>query len=118
MVLWYGCILAEDGGWCAMMIIVNHPLRLDWLVWMMVMWVLVFVEDPIEMERLADALPVEQAASRWIVSTDPAEHIEHIRPYLDLGFTHLVFHAPGTDQERFLRLYGAEVLPRLRELAY
>src|SRR6476620_6689615 len=32
------------------------------------------VEDPIEMQRLADALPVEQAASRWIVSTDPEEH--------------------------------------------
>jgi coenzyme F420-dependent glucose-6-phosphate dehydrogenase len=75
------------------------------------------VEDPIEMERLADALPVEQAASRWIVSTDPDEHIEHIKPYLDLGFTHLVFHAPGTDQERFLRLYGEEVLPRLRRLS-
>ena len=44
MVLLYGCILAEDGGWCAMMIIVNHPLLLDWLVWMMVMWVLVFGE--------------------------------------------------------------------------
>jgi coenzyme F420-dependent glucose-6-phosphate dehydrogenase len=76
------------------------------------------VEDPIEMERLADALPVEQAASRWIVSTDPEEHIEKIKPYLDLGFTHLVFHAPGTDQERFLRLYGKEVLPRLREMGY
>jgi coenzyme F420-dependent glucose-6-phosphate dehydrogenase len=74
------------------------------------------VEDPIEMERLADALPVEQAASRWIVSTDPDEHISHIKPYLDLGFTHLVFHAPGTDQERFLRLYGEEVLPKLREI--
>lgn len=75
------------------------------------------VEDPIEMERLADALPVEQAASRWIVSTDPEEHIERIKPYLDLGFTHLVFHSPRTDQERFLRLYGEEVLPRLRELS-
>ena len=74
------------------------------------------VEDPIEMERLADALPVEQAASRWIVSTDPEEHISRIKPYLDLGFTHLVFHGPGTDQERFLRLYGEEVLPRLREM--
>lgn len=74
------------------------------------------VEDPIEMERLADELPVEQAASRWIVSTDPAEHIARIKPYLDLGFTHLVFHAPGPDQERFLRLYGQEVLPRLREM--
>ncbi len=73
------------------------------------------VEDPIEMERLADELPVEQAASRWIVSTDADEHIERIKPYLDLGFTHLVFHAPGPDQERFLRLYSQEVLPKLRE---
>jgi coenzyme F420-dependent glucose-6-phosphate dehydrogenase len=75
------------------------------------------VEDPIEMEKLADALPVERAASRWIVSADPDEQVEKIRPYLDLGFTHLVFHAPGPDQERFLRLYAQEVLPRLRALA-
>jgi coenzyme F420-dependent glucose-6-phosphate dehydrogenase len=74
------------------------------------------VEDPIEMERLADALPVERAASRWIVSTDPDEHVEKIKVYLDYGFNHLVFHAPGPDQERFLRLYAKEVLPRLRAL--
>ena len=73
------------------------------------------VEDPIEMEKLADALPVERAASRWIVSDDPDEHIERIAPYIELGFTHLVFHAPGPDQERFLRLYAKEVLPRLRK---
>ncbi len=74
------------------------------------------VEDPIEMQRLADELPVEQAASRWIVSTDPDEHVEKIRHYVDLGFRHLVFHAPGPDQARFLELYGSEVLPRLRAL--
>ncbi|MGI8417613.1 MAG: LLM class flavin-dependent oxidoreductase, partial [Nakamurella sp.] len=74
------------------------------------------VEDPIEMQRLADALPVERAASRWIVSTDPDEHVEKIKTYLDLGFNHLVFHAPGADQPRFLELYGEEVLPRLRRL--
>ncbi len=74
------------------------------------------VEDPIEMQRLADELPVEQAATRWIVSTDPDEHVEKIRHYLDLGFKHLVFHAPGPDQAKFLELYGSEVLPRLRAL--
>ena len=73
------------------------------------------VEDPVEMERLADALPVERAASRWIVSTDPDEHVEKIGHYVDLGFRHLVFHAPGPDQERFLQLYGEQVLPRLRK---
>jgi len=72
------------------------------------------VEDPIEMERLASTLSVTQAATRWIVSTDPDEHVERIAPYVELGFRHLVFHAPGHDQERFLRLYGKDVLPRLR----
>ena len=66
------------------------------------------------MERLADSLPLERAASRWIVSTDPDEHIEKIRPYIDLGFRHLIFHAPGPDQERFIRLYAETVLPKLR----
>ncbi|HET6593769.1 MAG TPA: glucose-6-phosphate dehydrogenase (coenzyme-F420) [Xanthomonadales bacterium] len=73
------------------------------------------VEDPMEMEKLADALPTERAARRWIVSTDPDEHIARIEPYLELGFNHLVFHAPGPDQERFLRLYAREVMPRLRK---
>ena len=72
------------------------------------------VEDPIEMERLADALPVERAASRWIVSSDPDEHVERLAETVALGFTHLVFHAPGPDQRRFLDLYAKDVLPRLR----
>jgi len=74
------------------------------------------VEDPVEMQRLADELSVEQTAKRFIVSTDPDEHVAAIKTYLDLGFTHLVFHAPGPDQEKFLRLYGEEILPRLRSL--
>jgi coenzyme F420-dependent glucose-6-phosphate dehydrogenase len=72
------------------------------------------VEDPMEMERLADALPVERTSSRFIVSTDPDEHVEKIQSYIDLGFNHLVFHAPGPDQGRFLEVYGTEILPRLR----
>jgi coenzyme F420-dependent glucose-6-phosphate dehydrogenase len=74
------------------------------------------VEDPVEMQRLADELTVEQTARRFIVSTDPDEHVEKIKTYIDLGFNHLVFHAPGPDQAKFLKLYGAEILPRLRSL--
>jgi coenzyme F420-dependent glucose-6-phosphate dehydrogenase len=73
------------------------------------------VEDPREMERLAAELPLEKAAGRWLVSSDPDEHIEQIRPYVELGFRHLVFHAPGNDQGRFLELYSKEIMPRLRD---
>ncbi len=72
------------------------------------------VEDPLEMEKLADALPVDRAASRWIVSSDPAEAVEKIGRYIELGFNHLVFHAPGPDQARFLKLFGEQIAPRLR----
>lgn len=73
------------------------------------------VEDPVEMQRLADALPVERAASRWIVGDDPAEHVQRLQGYADMGFTHMVFHFPGPDQDRALRLYAEQVLPLLRQ---
>lgn len=75
------------------------------------------VEDPLEMEKLAAALPIERVAKRWIVSSDPEEHVAAVKQYIDLGFDHLVFHAPGEDQARFIKTYAAEILPRLRKLA-
>ncbi len=75
------------------------------------------VEDPIEMQRRADALSVDRTVTRWIVSSDPEEHAAKVTEYLDMGFKHLVFHAPGPDQERFLRLYSERILPELRNRA-
>jgi len=71
------------------------------------------VEDPIEMERLADANR-DRASSRFIVSDDPDEVVERIRPYVELGFDELIFHAPGNDQARFLEQFTRDVLPRLQ----
>ena len=71
------------------------------------------VHNPKEMEERAAG--VANPESRWLVSDDPEEHLAQIAPYLDLGFTHLVCHAPGDDQARFLRLYAEQILPRLRE---
>jgi coenzyme F420-dependent glucose-6-phosphate dehydrogenase len=72
------------------------------------------IHDPREMERRAEEV-ADEAHRRWLVSNDPEEHLEQIRPYIELGFTHLVFHAPGNDQSRFLQLYAREILPRIRQ---
>lgn len=74
------------------------------------------LDDPLEIERAADELSIEQVASRWIVSADPDEVLEKVRPYVDAGFTHLVFHAPGQDQDRFLAQFTEHLLPALRAL--
>jgi coenzyme F420-dependent glucose-6-phosphate dehydrogenase len=74
------------------------------------------VDSAEEMERLADELPIEQVAKRWIVASDPDEAVAQIKPYLDAGLNHLVFHGPGHDQERFLTQFTSDVMPKLRAL--
>ncbi|WP_127794828.1 glucose-6-phosphate dehydrogenase (coenzyme-F420) [Agromyces sp. LHK192] len=75
------------------------------------------ITDPVEMERAADALPIDQIAKRWIVGTDPDEVVDRIGQYVDWGFNHLVFHAPGHDQRRFMELFERDLAPRLRARA-
>ena len=71
------------------------------------------VDDPREMERLAkEAEPY--AHKRWLVSSDPDEHVEQIAPYIGYGFNHLVFHFPGNAQASAVARYGEVILPRLR----
>lgn len=72
------------------------------------------VEDPVEMERLADNA-IDRAHTRFIVSDDPHEVVAKIQPYIDLGFTELVFHFPGNDQRRYLDEFAADVAPLLRK---
>jgi coenzyme F420-dependent glucose-6-phosphate dehydrogenase len=74
------------------------------------------IHDPIEMEKAANALPIEQVAKRWIVASDPDEAVAKVKDYVDWGLNHLVFHAPGHDQRRFLELFQKDLEPRLRRL--
>jgi coenzyme F420-dependent glucose-6-phosphate dehydrogenase len=68
------------------------------------------IYDPRELEAR-----VEDPERRWLISDNVEEHVEQIAPYLELGFRHLVFHAPGDDQAGFLRRYAEQIVPRLRE---
>ncbi|TCK21917.1 glucose-6-phosphate dehydrogenase (coenzyme-F420) [Pseudonocardia endophytica] len=72
------------------------------------------IDDALEMEQAADKI-LDRAHTRFIVSDDPEEVVERIAPYVEVGFTHLVFHGPGHDQERFLRGFCTDVLPKLHD---
>lgn len=72
------------------------------------------IEDPIEMERVADQ-NADKAHTRFIVSDDPREVVDRIEPYLELGFQDLVLHAPGEDQSRFMQQFTSDVMPLLRD---
>ena len=74
--------------------------------------------DPLTVQHVEDeaaieaCFPVMQQLRPKLV--DAAELVERIGTYVALGFNHLVFHAPGPDQARFLTLFGEQVAPLLR----
>ena len=49
------------------------------------------IDDLIEMEKAADAFPIEQVAKRWIVASDPDEAVEKVGQYMSWGLNR----APG-----------------------
>jgi coenzyme F420-dependent glucose-6-phosphate dehydrogenase len=71
------------------------------------------VDDPLELERLADEEHV-RPESRFIVSADADEAAERIGANVALGFRHLLIHGPGADQPGFIRRFAADVIPRLQ----
>jgi coenzyme F420-dependent glucose-6-phosphate dehydrogenase len=73
------------------------------------------VYDPRDMQRVGKLIPDQEIASHWFISGDPDEHVQLAERYLDLGFTHLFFHAPGPNQRAFIQFYGQNVLPKLRQ---
>jgi len=72
------------------------------------------VDDPLELERLADEEHV-RPESRFIVSADPDEVAERVGANVALGFRHLLIHGPGADQAGFIRRFTADVIPRLQQ---
>jgi len=48
------------------------------------------------------------------ISSDPARHVDWLRRDLARGFDALYLHEVGPDQERFVDVFGREVLPHLR----
>ena len=48
------------------------------------------------------------------VSASAENHIQFARQFVDLGFTHLIFHSARQDQEKFIESYGRDVVTPIR----
>lgn len=59
-------------------------------------------------------LPVETVAESVVVSSDLGRHAETIAALESLGVARVMLHQVGRDQERFVDVFGSEVLPRVR----
>ena len=73
------------------------------------------IPDPAEIERRAQAeLPLSKVIGDWVVSSDPAAHVEAIQKLLKSGATIVNIHSGQPDQLKVIEFYGQEVLPRVK----
>ena len=72
------------------------------------------MDDPRDIQRAAEQnATLDEVVAPWLVSVDPAEHIEHLQKLFAAGATHVAIHSVQPDQQRLIKLYGSEVLPEL-----
>jgi hypothetical protein len=49
------------------------------------------------------------------MSSDPEQHLEWLNRDVELGFDVIFIHQVGRDQRNFMRVFGEQVLPRIRQ---
>ncbi|AEH38722.1 TIGR03557 family F420-dependent LLM class oxidoreductase [Halopiger xanaduensis] len=64
-------------------------------------------------EQATEAVSEDDIADLLTCGSDPDEHIETIREYVDAGFDHVVVHQIGSNQAEFVEFYEDEVLPAI-----
>jgi G6PDH family F420-dependent oxidoreductase len=64
-------------------------------------------------EAVAQLVREDDVAESVICGPDPDQHLEAIREYEQVGFTHVFVHQVGPDQDAFLDFYAREILPEL-----
>jgi coenzyme F420-dependent glucose-6-phosphate dehydrogenase len=73
------------------------------------------IYTPAMAQQNGEAVGREVVKGKMCLSANVDDHVRYAQQHLDLGFTHLFFHCAGPDQAQFLRDYGRDVLPRIRE---
>lgn len=73
------------------------------------------IQDPREIQRRADKeIPIEKTEEGWIISSDPAQHIQQLNQLFDTGATTITIHSGQADQQRVIDFYSQKVLPALQ----
>ena len=67
---------------------------------------------PEHYEQATAGVEEDEVAEAILCSGDPQRHLDAIRELAEAGFDHVLVQQCGEDQERFIRFYADEVLPR------
>ncbi len=71
------------------------------------------IRSPHDFAQMAKLVRPEDFEGRLLISADPEVHRKQIQRFLDLGFDQVYLHNVGRNQERWIEVFGREVLPKL-----
>ena len=74
------------------------------------------IVDPAEIQKRAEAeVPLDQLIAKWPASVDPAVHIKAVKELFDSGVSIVNIHSGQADQERVIKFYASQVLPKFHQ---
>jgi F420-dependent hydroxymycolic acid dehydrogenase len=68
--------------------------------------------NPVEIQRAAQANPIDKVLANWTVGTNPAPHIKAVQAVLDAGAVPFL-HFPQGNPRAAIEFYRTNVLPKL-----
>ncbi len=71
------------------------------------------IRSPQDFAAIAGLVRPADFAGRLLISADPDAHRAEIQRYLDLGIDRLYLHNVGRNQQEWIEVFGAQVLPKL-----
>jgi len=69
---------------------------------------------PAQISAAASHVTPDDLGGAVRISSDPGQHVDWLRGDVERGFEALYLHEVGPEQERFVEIFGRDVLPRLR----
>ena len=71
------------------------------------------LESPAQFDEATRDVRPEDVTSSVLVSADPAQHAKWLRELVDLGVDAIYLHHVGKEQDRFIDVFGEQVLPEV-----
>jgi probable non-F420 flavinoid oxidoreductase len=73
------------------------------------------LELPAQFDEAARTVRPEDVTEAVLVSADPVQHVKRLRELADLDIDALYLHHVGQEQDRFIEVFGEQVLPEVIE---
>ena len=70
---------------------------------------------PKHFEDATKMISEDDVTAKVVCGPDVARHVEHVKKYVDAGYTHVYIHQVGPDQDGFFRFWETELRPALAE---